>query len=500
MGTHGPAEIHENNHGCSAVVIGARHEKHQLGRLSGLITGNGKRLTGLVVLELLLMAAVVRVAAETPKPHSPCKVNPTKFDGWNAQELSNPWLDLVIVPQLGGRLMQVTFAAHPYLFVNPKYEGQYFPPSQADGKWFNYGGDKLWPMPEGPDDGSHWPGPIADQLDDGVYQFEVLSQDPACAVRLDGPADSKTGLQYSREITIRADSPEIQFHSVMKNASDRTIRWSMQTVSQYNTSDARNPAEYNRDFWALTPLNAQSAYFNGYQVRAGLANDPSFAAKDGMFSLHWLYLQNEVWLDSMAGWLAVDDAESGYAMVERAHTDAAAEYPGKATLIFYKNGAAVDLDDSGKPVLRGSDPIHAPYYMEAEINSPMVELKPGQSYAMDTLWQPARLAGRITGISDAGIIANPIATEASGDRARITGSLGVFYPGKLVALFLNASGARLETVDLAAVQPEHPVQLDQSIERPRDAESVSVHLIDDQGRDCGSLGQTRFTPAVGNSK
>src|SRR5579863_2684232 len=83
---------------------------------------------------------------------SSCKIQSADFDGWTAKELSNQWLQLIFVPQLGGRLMQVTFAGHPYLFVNPKYRGKYFPPSTANGKWFNYGGDKLWPMPEGKDD------------------------------------------------------------------------------------------------------------------------------------------------------------------------------------------------------------------------------------------------------------------------------------------------------------------------------------------------------------
>jgi len=48
----------------------------------------------------------------------------------------------------------------------------------------------------------------------------------------------------------------------------------------------------------------------------------------------------------------------------------------------------------------------------------------------------------------------------------MTGSLVVFYPGKLVAHVLS---------------------------RVRKAESVSVRRIDDQGRDC-------FTAAVGNAK
>ena len=70
-----------------------------------------------------------------------CTVEAVDYHGWSAQLVSNRWVRLVIVPQNGGRLMQVSFAGHDYLFVNPEYLGKYFPPTSA--KWFNYGGDKL---------------------------------------------------------------------------------------------------------------------------------------------------------------------------------------------------------------------------------------------------------------------------------------------------------------------------------------------------------------------
>jgi hypothetical protein len=63
--------------------------------------------------------------------HAPCRVQSTTFEGWEAEEVSNDWVRLIIVPQLGGRLMQVTVGGHDYLFVNPKYKGKYFPPVEA---------------------------------------------------------------------------------------------------------------------------------------------------------------------------------------------------------------------------------------------------------------------------------------------------------------------------------------------------------------------------------
>ena len=53
--------------------------------------------------------------------------------------------------------MQVTFAGHPYLFVNPKYDGK-VSAAESRAEWFNYGGDKLWLLPEGNDDEQHWAG------------------------------------------------------------------------------------------------------------------------------------------------------------------------------------------------------------------------------------------------------------------------------------------------------------------------------------------------------
>src|SRR2546421_9646352 len=260
-----------------------------------------------VLLRAFSLVATVLCASFFPRqssaqtPSSPvCRIESKNFEGWRAEEMSNPWINVVIVPQLGGRVMQVTFGGHAYLFVNPKYKGQYFPPSSepAKGRWMNYGGDQIWPMPEGTEDEQHWAGPVSDALDDGDYSFKILSEDSRCTVRLDGPADPKTGLQYAREIEIGGNSPEISFHAVMKNITGHAIRWSVQSVTQYDTTEAANPGEFNHEFWAFTPANQHSAYFRQYQVRSGLADDPSFAVNNDLFTLHWQYLQSEVWVDS----------------------------------------------------------------------------------------------------------------------------------------------------------------------------------------------------------
>lgn len=457
-----------------------------------------KLLDAIAVIALTTIAFVPRTATASPEASAKlCSVGPIMFDGWQAQQMTNQWLQLVFVPKLGGRLMQVTFAGHPYLFVNPKYRGQYFPPEEGTRKWFNYGGDKIWPMPEGSQDDQHWPGPISDALDDGDYAFHVVSQGAECVVRLEGPADAATGLQYTREIGVRADSPEISFRAIMKNTTNRAIRWSVQSVTQYDTADASNAGTFNHDFWAFTPANAKSAYLDSYHVRSGLAEDPSFSVKNGMFALHWLDLQAEVWVDSPAGCVAVVDGAGRYAMIERFDFQRTAEYPGKATVIFYKNGPGVDVDSNGVAVIRKSDE-DSPFYMEAELNSPMVKLAPGEFYTFATEWFPTRMGSKFETVSGAGVIGEPLTTASTADGLKVAGAFGVFHAGKLVARFSDKDGGEVGYSALEDVDPSKEVTLNQEIKAPAAAQKISIHLVDANGRDRGSLGEAQINRKAGS--
>lgn len=423
---------------------------------------------------------------------SPCTVHPAVFEGWQAQQLTNDWVQLTFVPQLGGRLMQVTFNGHSYLFVNPVYKGKYISPAEAAGRWINYGGDKIWPLPEGDDDEQHWQG-ASTPLDDGAYAFSVLAQGARCTVRLEGPPDPPTGLQYTREISIGSDSPQIFFHAITKNFTGHSIAWSVQSVSQYNLSDARDPTQYNREFRVFTPLNPSSGYLLGYHVRDGLANDPSYSVRDGLFQLNWKYLESEVWLDSTAGWVALIDGATQYAMVERTKHIAGGDYPGKATVIFYKNGPTVELDAKGMPYLRTTSLEKTPYYMEAELNSPMVTLGPGETYAFDTTWFPSRLSGDFNTVTEAGLVGKPLVARRASGKIDLSGSFGAFFPGELKAYLYDEGGVEAKEVTLQAVRPQDPVALQQTIEVAKNIARVSIHLIDSNGVDRGALGEVSVT-------
>jgi hypothetical protein len=440
----------------------------------------------------LATGATAAFAQSSPQKSSPfaatCQVAAVDFKGWHAQQLSNTWLKLLFIPQNGGRLIQVIFAGHSYLFNNPEYEGKYLPPSQE--KWFNYGGDKVWLLPEGDDDEQHWRG-NSDPLDDGEYTFQTHSAGQHCQIELTSPADAHTGIQFVRTISLEGESPRIQFHTLVRNITGHSIEWSVQSVSQYDTADPIQSAQLNRDFWVFTPANPTSSYLNRYHARTGPGEGLTASVRDdGLFALRYAYLGRELWLDSRDGWLAVVDATSKYAMVERFHYDDSKPYPGKASVIFYTSGIELRLDENGMAALPSGEHRKTIFYLEAELNSPLVRLRPGENFSFDTEWYPTRAGNEFHGVTEAGVVINPLRARAlENGTLHLSGSFGIFFSGKLVAHLYDRRGQELPAVPVSSVEPADLATVSNDIPATARPARVSLHLEDKSGLDRGPLGE-----------
>jgi hypothetical protein len=452
---------------------------------------------GLVTLALLLTLGLAAAFGQSiPQKNPDCRVEAVDYKGWQAQQLSNRWVQLIVVPQNGGRLMQVSFAGHAYLFVNPKLAGKYFPPSSN--QWFNYGGDKLWLLPEGNNDEQHWAG-NSDVLDDGPYTFRKISEGPRCEIELTSPSDPQTGVQFTRTIRLDADSPRIAFHATMKNVTGHSLEWSMQSVSQYDTSlsgaQSSDPAvQRNPDFWTFTPANRSSSYLNRYHVRFGPAENSAVRVRDDdLFTVHYVHMAAELWLDSTEGWLAMVDGNSQFAMVERFQYEPTKTYPGKASVIFWTNGPEMRLNSDGNPSM-SADPDASPFYLEAELNSPMCKLRPGESCSFETEWFPTRSGKEFHGVTDAGILIRPLkATATENGKIKLSGSFGVLFPGNLVARLYDEHGHAAAVIPVAEVSPNERVSLETEIASPGKTSRVSIHLVDDSGVDRGALQEVQLS-------
>ena len=318
-----------------------------------------------------------------------------------------------------------------------------------------------------------------------------------CEIELTGPADPQSGVQFIRTIRLEPDSPRIAFHVVMKNISGHRLEWSMQSVSQYDTSGVggQGSGQMNPDFWTFTPANRDSSYLNRYYVRFGQAQNPAVSVRDDdLFAVHYAHMAAELWLDSTEGWLAVVDGTSKYAIVERFEYDKSKPYPGKASVIFWTNGPEVRLNSDGVPSL-SADPDASPYYLEAELNSPMCRLRPGESCSFETEWFPTRSGNEFHGVTDAGIVVRPLrATGLENGHVTLSGAFGVFYSGRLTAHFYDDHGRPVGVMQVADVTPTEPVSLQSEITPPEKSARISLHLIDESGTDRGALQEVPVTP------
>jgi hypothetical protein len=151
------------------------------------------------------------------------------------------------------------------------------------------------------------------------------------------------------------------------------------------------------------------------------------------------------------------------------------------------------LNSDGNPSL-SADPDASPYYLEAELNSPMCRLRSGESCSFETEWFPTRSGKEFHGVTDAGILIRPLkATATRNGKISLSGSFGVFYSGRLVARLYDEHGHTAAVTPVADVSPNERVSLETEIVSPGKTSRVSIHLVDESGVDRGALQEVQLS-------
>jgi hypothetical protein len=132
--------------------------------------------------------------------------------------------------------------------------------------------------------------------------------------------------------------------------------------------------------------------------------------------------------------------------------------------------------------------------MEAEVNSPVARLQPGETYALDTHWFPTRIGKEFKTVTGAGVVGSPLAVRSTANGILLSGIFGVFVPGQLEARLLDKHGALIANISLQAVDPSEIIELRVEIKAPAQTARIALHAMDRQGKDQGSLGEARVSP------
>ncbi len=446
----------------------------------------------LFTMALNSFSSLARIAMAAPASSFPAKVERTQYRGWNVYRLTNGLITLYVAPDIGGRAIQLQLGEQGYFFVNPDLAGKVLPEEQNNLKagWANYGGDKVWPGPEGWSSDDEWPSIPYYILDGSKFDSEITCNNSGeVAVKVTSPKDPRTGVQFARTVHVYANSTRILVEQVMRNISKRRIRWGIWHLIQNDAADAHDPTKPNPELYMYVPLNPQSQHSNGYYVMFGDVRHPSYQVMDNgrMLRIHYLYRVGKIGADSSAGWFAIVNGQKNVGLVENFKFFPGEEYPDNASVESWNDGPGLISRGPFDQIL-ADDPKKTPYFFESEGMGPYATLEPGEEYSYPIYWSPTRVTNPVHDAVSAGIISEPLTAKIDGGKVSLRGVFGVFVPGSLQAVFYSLMGEELSRETLQAVDPREIVKLDKTLALPGNPYRVSVRVLDSTGENRGYLG------------
>ncbi len=421
---------------------------------------------------------------------------------WESIDLKNELIEIQAVPEIGGRIIQYKLGDYGFFWVNKELVGKKIPASRLgpDGEWRNYGGDKVWPAPQGQDNEQQWPGPPDAVLDGGPYTTELIKKkDRVKAIRMTSEKDERSGIQFSRKFKIFDDCTRVSIEATMKNIDTKSRRWGVWVVTQFDTSN-RHGDGYNKNYWAYCPINPDSMYHRGYNVMFGLVGHLSYKPdyENRMMRVHYDYRVGKIGMDSSAGWIVTLDATDGYVFVHRFTYEPGRAYPDNASVEFWLNGPG-EIAAWGREIEKMPD--DTAYLMESEVLSPFASLEPGESYTFRYDWYSAKVpaGSTVASCSDIGVTCKVLSAEVCDGKLGLDGQFGVFYKGYCRVVFLDEGGNEVAKVPTKlSVTPLEPLVLSRAegltkeAAVPEGAVKLSVWLYDLKGKFVGELARTNI--------
>jgi len=449
---------------------------------------------GLVLLTFLSALLPVRSFAASAAESS--------YKGWQTLEVKNDLVSAQLAPDIGGRIIQFKLGDHEFLWVNPDLAGK-LPPETGlgpKGEWLNYGGDKLWPAPQGWGGPDEWPGPPGADIEGKPHTAQIITaRGTTATVVHTSPKDPYSGIRFTRKIAVVDGAAGLRLDSTMTNVDTKPRRWGIWQVTQLDCS-APGGKGWSEKIRAYTPMNPKSLFPRGFKVLYGPEDNPAWQPdhEKKIFRAHYVRQVGKVGLDSMAGWLAVVDGRTGRAFVERFETFPEKKYPDNSSVEFWIQ-APGKFQLPNEEVAVPDTPRDAPPYMEAEVLSPFAELRPGESYTFRNEWYAANVGdGQVIECTSIGLVCidpkspglpwvPPPADAGFGTQLHINATFGVFYKGTARLKLFTEQGDELATPTLSIPVAPGQILAFPYITIPSQAKRLAICIHDPNGALLGEL-------------
>ena len=343
------------------------------------------------------------------------QVEEVNYNGWKCLKMSNADTEVYLAPEIGGRIIQYVYMGHPFLWVNKKLAGKVYPLSENNKleNWKNYGGDKVWPAPQGWDNSSQWPGP-GDDVMDAPFKAEVVKKSgDYVQVRMTGSdKGGYAGIQYITEVTLFDGSSRVYFKTTMKNVSNRETAWGIWRVTQMDFTGPP-PDFINAKAYILVPMNPKSIWPEKFHVMFGLAESWNWQPdyQKNRMVVRYKNMVGKIGMDTYNGWSAMVDEASGFTYVQRWETFPGAQYPDNSTFYSWVAGKGEYIHKHKLYTLEDNPDNPEGRLIEMELLSPLKKLKPGESYSLNSSWEAVK--GKLESVPrlESGFIPPPVSNK-----------------------------------------------------------------------------------------
>ena len=305
--------------------------------------------TIIIALLILSIQAEARVTVEC-----------INYRGWqDSYRLTAGAYSLVVVPEIGGRIMEYSLDGRNVIWENPLEFSQTYP---IGSEWRNYGGYKTWVSPQ-----DLWGWPPDFMLDSGKANIEVLQSPKGLPVlKIIGAPSLKSGVFFTKEITLM-ESGEVVIKQRMHSISSKVLAYGIWDVTQ-----VRTPC------FAAFPLNPNTKFPDGLNyLMSECRNSAQYEFKDGFCIVTYMGERGDIASDSPGPWLIWFKDDLAYVKFF-GPTEKDAEYP--------DSGCTCEVFTSDRKL----------GYVEVEILGPVVELQPGAETELIGRWRIFKLSQPVT--------------------------------------------------------------------------------------------------------
>lgn len=407
-------------------------------------------LTVVVAMNCIILSTSCSKKEETgsaDRPKTVARVVSDGIYGWDSLVLRNQFIRFDVVPSLGGKIMGYGLHGFQVLWHDAAREGEVVT-DQGYGfgeKFFNPGGAKVWPAPQGWSGPGEWPGPPDNVLDSAPYDSDATDK----SIIVTSPEDNgegRTGLQFSHEYSLIPFSSSAQLALSMENVVDRQVRWSLWHI-------ATLPVDRRCTVYA--PVDD-----GGWHVIFGEKDNPQWlGVEDGLFRARYDRRVGKVGLKAREGWVAWHDEENNIVFAVLFPVEKGKEYPdGGSNIELWTTGAG-SIHANNSDVQYEYSPETA--MMEIEVLGPLTSLSPGASASMDVVWGVTRCSG-VKRVTPSCVVVEELTFDKT---EGIHGRFGVFYSGNLQTIYLGDDDEILSVNYLSSVSPISEVIIDQPLDK-----------------------------------